>query len=44
VLRSDEQAFEKSAVTTVKKWKFKPAEKDGHALPVQITVEMKFQK
>ena len=44
VLRSDEQAFEKSAVTTVKKWNFKPAEKDGHALPVQITVEMKFQK
>ncbi len=44
VLRSDEQAFEKSAATTVKKWKFKPAEKDGHAVPVQVTVEMKFQK
>jgi TonB family protein len=44
VLRSDEQGFEKSAVTTVRKWKFKPAEKDGHAVPVQVTVEMKFQK
>jgi len=44
VLRSDEAAFEKSAVTTVKKWKFKPAEKDGHAVPVQVTVEMKFQR
>ncbi len=44
VLRSDEPAFEKTAVETVKKWKFKPAEKDGHAVPVQITVEMKFQK
>jgi len=44
VLRSDEPAFEKSAVDTVKKWKFKPAEKDGHPVPVQVTVEMKFQR
>lgn len=44
VLRSDEEAFEKSAVTTVKKWRFKPAEKDGHPVPVQVTVEMKFQR
>jgi len=44
VLRSDEPAFEKSAVDTVKKWKFKPAEKDGHPVAVQVTVEMKFQR
>ena len=44
VLRSDEHAFETSAVNTVKKWKFHPAEKDGQAVPVQVTVEMKFQK
>ena len=44
VLRSDEAAFENSAVTTVKKWKFKPAEKNGHPVPVQITVEMHFQR
>jgi TonB family protein len=44
VLRSDHQVFEKSAVDTVRKWKFKPAEKDGHPVPVQVTVEMKFQK
>ncbi len=44
VVRSDEEAFDKAAITTVKKWKFKPAEKDGHPVPVQITVEMKFQK
>jgi periplasmic protein TonB len=44
VLRSDEVVFEKTAVETVKKWKFKPAEKDGHAVPVQVTVEMKFQR
>jgi TonB family protein len=44
VLRSDEQAFEKTAVETVKKWKFKPAQKDGHPVPVQLTVEMKFER
>lgn len=44
VLRSDEAAFEKSAVMTVRKWRFKPAEKDGHPVPVQVTVEMKFQR
>ena len=44
VLRSDETAFEKTAVETVRKWKFKPAQKDGHPVPVQITVEMKFER
>ena len=44
VLRSDEQAFEQAAVATVRKWKFKPAEKDARPVPVQITVEMKFQR
>ena len=44
VLRSDQLAFEKSAVMTVRKWKFKPAQKDGHPVPVQVTVEMKFQR
>lgn len=44
VLHSDEAAFEKTAVETVKKWKFKPAQKDGHPVPVQVTVEMKFER
>jgi len=44
VLRSDEQAFEQAAVETVRKWKFKPAEKNGSPVPVQVTVEMKFQR
>ena len=44
VLRASNSAFESSAVATVKKWKFSPAKKDGQAVPVQITVEMKFQK
>ena len=44
VLRSDERAFEQAAVDAVKKWKFKPAEKNGNPVPVQVTVEMKFQR
>ena len=44
VLRSDERAYEQTAVATVKKWKFKPAEKSGRPVPVQITVEMRFQR
>jgi TonB family protein len=44
VLRSDEKAFEQSAVETVRKWKFKPGEKNGQPVPVQVTVEMKFQR
>ena len=44
VLRSDEAAFEKTAVETVKRWKFKPAQKNGHPVPVQVTVEMKFER
>jgi TonB family protein len=44
VMRSSAPAFENSAVETVKKWKFKPAKEDGKAVPVQITVEMKFSK
>ncbi len=44
VLRSSGEVFEKSAVSTVKTWRFKPAKQDGRAVPVQITVEMNFAK
>jgi protein TonB len=44
VLRSSAPAFENSALETVKKWKFKPAKQGDKAVPVQITVEMKFEK
>lgn len=44
VVRSSAQVFEKSAVSTVKSWRFKPAKKDGKPVPVQITVEMSFAK
>jgi TonB family protein len=44
VLRASNDAFQNSAVSTVKTWKFSPAKKDGRAVPVKVTVEMKFQK
>ena len=44
VLRSSNDAFQQSAVSTVKTWRFSPAKKDGKAVPVQVTVEMKFAK
>ena len=44
VLRASNAAFQNSAVSTVKTWKFSPAKKDGRPMPVQVTVEMKFQK
>jgi TonB family protein len=44
VLRASNEAFQNSAVSTVKTWKFSPAKKDGKPVPVQVTVEMKFQK
>jgi TonB family protein len=44
VVRSSAAVFEKSAVATVKTWKFKPAKKDGKPVPVQITVEMSFSR
>ena len=44
VMRSDQPAFEKAAVETVKKWRFKPAQQNGHPVPVQVTVEMRFRR
>jgi protein TonB len=44
VLRASNDAFQNSAVSTVKTWKFSPAKKDGKAVPVQVTVEMHFHK
>ena len=44
VLRASNDAFQNSAVSTVKTWRFSPAKKDGKPVPAQVTVEMKFQK
>ena len=44
VLRASNDAFQNSAVATVKTWKFSPAKKDGKPVPVKVSVEMHFQK
>jgi TonB family protein len=44
VLRASNDAFQQSAVATVKTWRFSPAKKNGKPIPAQITVEMHFQK
>src|SRR5271167_5119848 len=44
VLRASNEAFETRAVSTVKTWKFSPAKSNGKPIPVQVTVEMRFQK
>ena len=44
VLRASNDAFQQSAVSTVKTWRFSPAKKDGKSVPVQVTVEMKFAR
>ena len=44
VLRASNDAFQNSAVSTVKTWKFSPAKSNGKPVPVQVTVEMHFQR
>jgi TonB family protein len=44
VLRASNDAFQQSAESTVKTWRFTPAKKNGKAVPVQVTVEMRFQR
>ena len=44
VLRASNEAFQDSAVNTVKTWKFSPAKKNGKRVPVKITVEMHFER
>jgi TonB family protein len=44
VLRASNAAFQQSAESTVKTWRFSPARKGKQPVPVQVTVEMHFQK
>lgn len=42
VEKSSNGAFEKPALAALKKWKFKPAKQDGAAVPVKISIPIKF--
>ena len=44
VARSLDKEFglDQAAVDAARKWKFKPAQKDGKPVPVQITLELTF--
>jgi protein TonB len=42
VAKSSHSEFEAPAVTAVKKWKFKPAQKDGVPVKIKLTVPIRF--
>lgn len=42
VAKSSQAEFEYSAVEAVKKWKFKPAQKDGVPVKMKVTVPIRF--
>jgi len=43
VMRSVGLGLDEKAIEAVKTWKFDPARKDGHAVAVQISVEVDFR-
>ncbi len=42
VEKSSNAAFEKPAVTAIKKWKFKPAKQDGAPVAIKVSIPVKF--
>jgi TonB family protein len=43
IMRSVGLGLDEKAIDAVKTWKFEPARKDGHAVAVQISVEVDFR-
>jgi len=44
VVRSVSRDLDSNAVAAVKKWKFKPAQKNGKAVAVEVDVEVSFER
>lgn len=42
VEKSSHPAFDPAAVAAVRKWKFKPAKKDGAAVAIRVSIPVKF--
>jgi protein TonB len=42
VAKSSNHDFDEAALAAVKKWKFKPAQKDGAAVKMKVTVPIRF--
>jgi protein TonB len=42
VVKSTNLAFEEPAMDALRKWKFKPAQRDGNVIPVRVTIPIKF--
>src|ERR1700712_629520 len=42
VVKSTHPELEEPALTAIKKWRFKPAKKDGAAVSVHVTIPIKF--
>lgn len=42
VEKSSNAAFEKPAISAVKKWKFKPARQDGSPVAITVSIPIKF--
>jgi protein TonB len=42
VAKASNEAFANPAITAVKKWKFKPAQRDGAIVPIKVTIPIKF--
>ncbi len=42
VTKSSDPAFENPSIDAIKRWKFKPAEKDGQAVKAKVTIPVRF--
>jgi periplasmic protein TonB len=42
VSKSLDADLDAEAIRTLRQWKFTPGETDGHAVPVQVSIEMTF--
>ncbi len=42
VVKSTNVAFVQPALEALKKWKFKPAQRDGSAVPIRVTIPIRF--